>query len=780
MKSKYIIFFVILFSSFISKAQHQITGQLKDSNQATVINCAIKLKKQDVIVKSTFSDDNGNFSIENIQKGQYVIEIVSLFYHDYQQLVDVANDTALGVILLTEKPIELEGFVVTGKSKPVRQTETGVMLNVSETRLQNQPNLISVLNYAPNISTSNGIKIFGNDDVLVQVDGKDIQIDKSRISTFLETINPKTIESIEIIDKVDGSVQSNKGGIIKITTIQKDGWSGSISQNVSYKDKWGYSTNASLFYKKEQFRIFGDYYRSRHKTITEGHGTQIRDNQIYYQNTENGKVNRKSDYVTFGADYDFNEDSSLSFLYIFEDDRDDDHQRIASSDISGHNIASDSLITSKTHFDQINKMHSFSLSFNKVLDTLGSKFDVAVDFAKKKYINPFYQHNSFQNNYDLIKEENQQNSRSNNDIYAFNTTWKKKFQDEKELSLGARISLVDNQDYFHFLDLQNNQWITNTNFSNDFQLKEYIMSAFSTLSMPLNEKSKLSLGLRSEYNYNDYTNGLVDGDNNNFRLLPNILYTTKLWDNNFYISALQRLSRPDYSLFNPTYVKNSPISAYMGNENLKPIDIYNLQMGYRLKNNLRLDFRYSYVENNILTIPRDNNGVLITSPTNIGYRNDLYAFVSLPYQISDWWETYTKLTGAYLEFRLPEQKFSSLYANFSINSTFYLPLDIELNADYSYTSDYRVLYTRNKDVNSLNINMSYPISSSFNLNAGVNDVFNSLRTRTEYDFNGIYNYNYNRHNSRTFFLSITYNFAKGKEVDDSIRETGIEEEKGRF
>lgn len=780
MKLKYVFLFFVLLFSFICKAQYHITGQLKDNNEEIVANCAIKLKKQDIIVKSTLSDDSGNFTIENIQEGQYIIEIVSIFYDDFQQSINITNDISLGIISLSEKSVELEELVITSKRKPIKQTETGVLLNVSDTRLQNQPNLISILNYAPNISTSNGVKIFGNDDILVQVDGKDIQIDKSRISTFLETINPKTIENIEIIDRVDGSVEGNKGGIIKITTIQKDGWSGNISQNVLYNDKWGYSTDASLFYKREQFRIFGNYYHSRHKTISEGHGTQIRNNELYYQNTENSKVNRKSDYITLGADYDFNENSSLSFLYLFEDDRDDDHQRTVSSKISGHDIESDSLIKSKTYFDQINKMHSFSLSFNNDLDSLGSKLNIAVDFAKKKYINPFYQYNSFQSNYDFIKEENQQNSKSNNDIYAFNTTWKKKFQDKKEFSLGARMSLVDNKDYFHFLNLQNEQWITNTDFSNDFHLKEYIISAFSTFSMPLSEKSKLSLGLRAEYNYNDYTNGFKNGDNNNFRLLPNILYSTKLWDNNFYISALQRLSRPNYSLFNPTYVKNSPITAYMGNENLKPIDIYSLQTGYSLKNNLRLDFRYSYIENNILTIPRNDNGVLITSPTNIGYRNDLYAFISFPYKISDWWETYTKLTGAYLEFRLPNQKFNSLYADFSINNTFYLPLDIELNVYYSYTSDYRVLYTRNKDVNSLNINISYPISKSFNLNAGVNDVFNSLRTRSEYDFNGIYNYNFNRYNSRTFSLSITYNFAKGKEVDDDIRKTGIEEEKRRF
>ncbi|SHL23082.1 outer membrane beta-barrel family protein [Myroides odoratimimus] len=778
---KYSLFILFLLFTFTCKAQYRITGQLKDNNNEVIFNCAIKLKKQDTIIKSVLSDENGKFTIENIQEGLYSLELTSVYYNDYQSSINIISDISLGVIFLSEKALELDELIITSQRKPVKQTDTGVILNVSGTRLQNQPDLISILNYAPTISTNNGLKVLGDDNILIQLDGKDIQIDKSRISTFLETINPKTIENIEVIDRVDGSVQSNKTSLIKITTIQKEGWSGNIRQGLLYNDKGGYSTDASLFYKREQLRVFGNYYHSRHKTSSKGHESQIRSNsQLYYTNTENSKLNRKSDYVTLGADYDFNDNSSISFLYLFEDDQDHDHQREVSSQITGHLIGFDSLVLSKAYFNQINKMHSFSLSFTNVLDSLGSKFNTSIDIAKKYYTNPFYQLNSFQNDYNLIKEENQQNSRSNNDIYAFNISRKKKYQDKKEFSLGARASLVDNKDGFHFLDLKNEQWITNTDFSNDFFLKEYILSVYSIFSMPIKEKSKLSLGLRAEYNYNDYTNGSVEGNNHNLRLLPNISYSTKVWDNKLYISASQRVSRPSYSLFNPTYIKSSPLSAYMGNENLKPIDIYSLQTGYSLKNNLRLDLRYRYLENNILTIPRNTNGILITSPTNIGYRNDLYTFVSFPYKISDWWETNTKLTGAYLELKLPTQKFSSLYADFSINNTFYLPLDIELNAYYSYTSAYRMLYTKNKNINSLNLNISYPISRSFNLHAGVNDVFNSLRSSTEYDFNGIYNYNYNKFNSRSFSVSVSYNFSKGKEVDDDIRNTGIEEEKRRF
>jgi len=95
----------------------------------------------------------------------------------------------------------------------------------------------------------------------------------------------------------------------------------------------GTSTNFALFYQEDSFRGFGDYDMFRKKTIYKEHRTQIRENQDNYLQTGQGKVNIKGDYFTFGADYFFSEDSNLSFLYLFEDDKDVDHQRNLSTQI---------------------------------------------------------------------------------------------------------------------------------------------------------------------------------------------------------------------------------------------------------------------------------------------------------------------------------------------------------------------------------------------------------------------------------------------------------------
>ncbi|MGG5507049.1 MULTISPECIES: outer membrane beta-barrel protein [unclassified Myroides] len=697
------------------------------------------------------------------------------------QLLVVNQDIVLFPLVLQDDPQYLEELVIKTKERPIVQTNDGVLLRVHETRLKNQPDVLSVLNYAPNVSTTDGVKILESDEILLQVDGKDLRIDKSRIATFLETLNPSMIDEIEIVDRVDGSVEGEKRGIIRITTIQNQGWTGNIRQNTSYNDKWGYSTDASLFYQHKDFRVFGNYYHARHKTRAYGKGILNENStQLHYDNREKSKVNRKSDYVTLGADYQINKNSNLSFIYLFEDDQDDNHQRTVLSTISGPSLASDSLILSRTFFDQVNKMHSASLSFTHDLDTLDSKLTVAFDLAKKKYRNPFEQQNIYQSTTLFAREENVQNARAKNDIYVLNIQWRKNYKDQSTLSLGTRVSLVDNKDYFHFSELVKENWTLNNEFSNDFFLKKYIFAAFAVFSLPLTQNSKFTVGTRIEYNYNRFNSNTILGNNQNFRVLPNVSFSTKLNERPFYISAIQRLTRPNYALFNTTYVKDSPISAFQGNEKLKPTDIYSVQMGYRFKNNISLNWRYNHAKNNSVNLPLNINGVVVTSPINAGYRNDLFAFVSWPYTIANWWEISTKATGAYLDFKLPDQKFSSLYANLNLNSIWYLFNDLEVNINYSYTSDFRVLYTKMKQVHTLNFTVFYPLSPAFGLTIGATDLFNSRRTRQEYNLNNLYSYTDHRYNSRSCFLSIKYNFNKSKEVDEDIRSMEIEEEKGRF
>lgn len=774
---KSIIFVTAFLLPMVCLAQFNISGKLQ-SNQTLVENCSVKLTQSDKVIKASVSDENGNFEFQNIPEGNYRLEIISVFYNTHFQDIIVKSDVSLGIISISEKTQELEEVVISARKNPVTSTNTGTLIDVAGSRLSNQENIFSVLNYAPSISTINGLKIFGSDDILIVLDGKELYLNKDKISTFLDKISVKSIQNIEIIDRSDASFDASKSGVIKINTIQKDGWTGSFTQSIFSRKKLGYTSDADLFYSNDKFRIFGNFYHSRSKYFSESTENQLLKSQnILYKSSTEAQLKRKENSFMFGADYYLNENTDLSFLYIYDYDVDADHNRNTQTDIFKNNNF-DYLLNSRRLFDQISKDHSFSLNFNNELDTLGSDVKIALDFMNKKYINPLLEEEIHQQ-MPIFEKKTEQNSNSNSFVYVFSTSWNKKWANKQQFSLGTRLSLVDNKDYFEYLDIFGNQKIKNTNFSNVFFLKEYILAVFSRYNFPVGEKSNVSLGVRSEYNYNDFTNTIERYNNDNTKWLFNAQYNSKLWGNNFYISAVKRFNRVNYYAFNPTYIKSSSTSAYSGNKDLKPIDIYQLQTGYKI-GSVNLALVYRYFENNILYRPSNINGILTTRPENIGYRNDFYIFASTFQKFTDWWEMNLKLTGGHLGFKLPSEKFSSLYAEAHITQNFYLPLDMQMRLDYSYTSDNQFLYAKNYYNHSLNMYVFCPLSKSFKLGISFSDIFNTSCSKSVYDFNNVYNYSFSKGNTRSFGVSLTYDFSKGKEVDADIRGNSIENEKSRL
>ena len=76
-----------------------------------------------------------------------------------------------------------------------------------------------------------------------------------------------------------------------------------------------------------------------------------------------------------------------------------------------------------------------------------------------------------------------------------------------------------------------------------------------------------------------------------------------------------------------------------------------------------------------------------------------------------------------------------MYGETHLTQRFYLPWeDIEIGVDYSYTSNHRWMYTKNHYNHSLAVNLFYPISKSFKLGISFNDIFNTSRSKSEYDF----------------------------------------------
>ena len=363
-------------------------------------------------------------------------------------------------------------------------------------------------------------------------------------------------------------------------------------------------------------------------------------------------------------------------------------------------------------------------------------------------------------------------------VYALKAAWNKKWADKQAFSLGTRLSLVDNRLYQNRFYLVNQQYIKDTDYSKDFFLKEYILALYASYNFPVGESASVSLGARSEYNYNDFNNRLEYYYNDDWQWLFNAQYKGQLWGYSFYISAAERLSRPYFNAFNPTYIRYSPTTAGVGNKELKPANTYQVQWGHTGRLNLSLTYRYT--QNNIVYMPNDVAGIRVTRPENTGYKNDFFLHISSFQKLTDWWEMNAKFVGGSLHFKLPNEQYHSLYAEVFLSQRFYLPWDMELGVNYTYTSDHKSMYFKNYQANTFGVDLFYPISDTFKLNAFVSDLFNTSRSKSEYDFNQVYSYSYNKANTRFFGLSLIFQFAKGKEVEEDVRGSGIESERSRL
>lgn len=768
----------MLFSCYLfSQAKYDIKGSLINKENQPLENIIIKLYNENEF-HNTISNINGEFSFTDLKPSNYTIEIISIFTEDYINNIVLDKNYILDKIILSEKNNNLEEIIVSSKYKPVIQKNEGTVLNVENSDLKNKDNALSIIKYAPSVSTNNGIQIFGNDEVEIQLNGRTLNIEKGKNAIFLSSLKASNIKKIEIIDKPSSSLQGNKIGYINIITKNNNGLTGYFSTAVQYNSFFGNTNDGSLFYSNNKFRLYSMAYISNHKTNYNAINSQATEN-LSYNSLESGELIRVEKNFILGGDYYFNEKESISFIYDNTQDNDKNHKRNILTNI--YPVTSYNTISSNNNIDQFDKTNTFSINYEKKLDTLNSNINVLLDYANNNYKNPIHQTNNyFLDNIQTNIFSNQQYDNSTNNIYSLAFNLKKYSINKNELAIGSKVSYIKNNFNYQYFDEINENQVINDSYSNKFYFNQYLYSIFTNYTMNKN-KSNYSFGVRMEYNDNKYNNIITSGQSNNFFLLPTYLHSIKINDNNkFYYYLTKRITRPTNNSFNPTYIQNSPINGSIGNNNLNTTELLRFQTGYTYKNKYKLDFQYNYIENNVFVLPTLNNNVFVSNFLNGGYRNNYHFFLTIPIKVGNWWEINNKINFAYFDFKYFESNYQSWYNNIEIYNTFQLPQNIELETNYSFTSNYKSLYINNKYVNNLNFTVNYPINKNWKINLGINDIFNSIRNSLSYQFNNINNYTFKKFNTRSAFFSISYNFSTGKEVNDTTKKSNIEEEKSRL
>ncbi len=572
MSSKKTFLTILLFSLFTAFAQKEkpfsISGVIIDSLSKAPVSYASVVfyhLPDSNLYNGVVSDVSGNFKMNNIPKGFYLMKINFMGYKKVQFELEIQNENIVFKKPFLLQPLynTIEGVEISTSKIYSSKTEQGTILNVKDAPEGLSGSILDIIKQQTGVSIdeSGNVYIRGNANILILFDGVPVN------SSFLQTTSASSLESIEIITTPDSKYDAEgTGGIINIVSKKNmvSGLSGEISLKIGipFQINGGVQLNLAKPKYSLVFQYYGNYNPEDIHSVLfrEIKSNDISVNQIIH--------NKKIQYLHqaslfFNYKWSPKEQISLSlntsFPTIDQIQNIRGEQEIDSTESSylRRNLIS---FQRKTFYS--------ALTFEKVFVKKKHELSSVISFSRIKGNRPAEYYNQ-----DLLIQKSFGGGAPTNasiQVDYFNSIGK---IDKVEMGVKWFYRWNDFQYAFFDLDLLENQWIFNTQYSNDLQHKEQIASAYLMASDSLSKRLFLKVGARIEYNHSELVQ-LTLNDTNSYQYLspfPFLMLKYQLNPNNQFVFQInRRITRPTYPQLNPYINLIDQLTYETGNKNVQP------------------------------------------------------------------------------------------------------------------------------------------------------------------------------------------------------------------
>ena len=331
-----------------------------------------------------------------------------------------------------------------------------------------------------------------------------------------------------------------------------------------------------------------------------------------------------------------------------------------------------------------------------------------------------------------------------------------------DFNLGVRLTSTSiNKDNFS----TNNDIVTN----NPYNYNEKIFSSYLNNSSTINEKSSISLGIRLESSFIEYS--FSDINNITLSLSDNLKYSNLLYNINYMYSSRmewnhtigfrKQIQRPNYSFLNPFQNINSDVTYFSGDTEIIPSKIYTLSYEvlkrdwsfYIQAGNIR-DFISTFtdqIDDKIVETYRDFDKVILAG----------FGLEYNPTIIKNWWSsriifdlTYFKINDV----NYPNIAESSPNTNFEFTNIVKIK-KYQLNIKYNIVPTYKDGLIKHFQTQRLDFTISKKINNNLTLFFYTYDIF---KTNINWDETTLTNYFYgskNYNDQQAIGLSIRWNIT---------------------
>lgn len=651
-------FLLLLFcSSAIAQPTGSVSGKVADGKNQPVSYATVTLLRADSsVVNGDLSKDNGSFNIAPVGVGNFVLRIESLgFTTKFAPVTITADkpDAKLGTLKLLQSETSMKEVSITGEKRVMELKVDKKVFNVEKNTTTAGGSATDVLQNVPAVSVDadGNVNLRGKGNVTVLIDGKPATMLGSDVTSALQSLPAGSIESVEVITNPSAKYDAQgTTGIINIVT-KKDGRlgiNGSATLGAGTRDK--YNGNLSLSVRKgkwstflnSSFRINNTFNNvSTHRqdeVLTAG------DKKSYYTYEHvprlfNGTFN------TIGATYDIDKNNSVTVTqnvnamqWGFRDNSmyyeysEPDKKGTTLLERERNSSALGGPVSSSTSFDYRRKFKTKGEELNVDATYAFNNMRRSQDFETRTV--------QYGNGWSPYTVSSAPGKGGNNSLNVWADYTKPLFTKNGKMGVGFKSQ------FFNFFSSNEPKiWVDTPGYvkaddSSLFATYDYsqqIHAAYVNWNDQL-DKFSYQIGLRVEdavYNGSGSVPRPATFKNSFLNLFPSAFISYQLTnEQSIYINYSRRTNRPSFFQLMPYRDFSNPGTVSMGNPNLIPEFIDNIELSYSIATEKGNNYIFStyFAQTNNLTerVLRP----ITSADAAIGLADQAGALLSMPLNIA--------------------------------------------------------------------------------------------------------------------------------------------------
>ncbi|MEO5591948.1 MAG: TonB-dependent receptor [Chitinophagaceae bacterium] len=573
------------------KSHGIISGNVKDSVSGSPLEYATitltdKLTRK--VLNGSTTNNKGQFSIDKVAPGNFIITIESIGYKAMSITVTInknENNDLKNILLLKDSKV-LSTVTVTAQGKLIDNRIDKLVFNAERDLTSAGGVATDILKKVPQVSVDvdGNVELSGSSNIRFLINGKPSTAFGSSINDVLQSIPASQIKSIEVITNPGAKYDAQGlGGIINIILKQNTakGINGNISVTTGTRMENGsFNFNA----RKGTFGINAFVSGNKRLYAT----TPFTSSRVSADTTNGGKgkalldldgTNRFTRYgIESGLGFDWTLRKKNSFTGTFNyntfgnNGNGDLTQSQSVIDNTGTALSN---VLSSNHSNNTSRFKNADVSFayKRTFDKEDQQLDVSVNSSSgnsrtvannEQFLLPA------DSLYYGIKAVNP--GKENETQIALDYT--QPLAKDVLLGVGGKTTFLNIVSSSDVLSLKDNSYFPDTSLSNNLNYHQKVYAGYAEISFPVSNWFDVKAGTRYERTeinsyYSNAQNQSPPSGYNTW--VPSIFFSKKLeHDQVVKISYSKRIERPDYGDLNPFINTSDPKNITAGNPYLQP------------------------------------------------------------------------------------------------------------------------------------------------------------------------------------------------------------------